>query len=123
MHLVNCIGARFAQGIEALPNIQKVEGTILFFWSKRNPEHVCQFYGPNTGAINLKRLIGIPTHALAILQFLWVSGEEVSDVATDIPNVPMLCAPAPAAAPVDEQSAAPDLLGPSDMWHGTETAQ
>ena len=65
-NLINCVGARFGTGLEFLPHLQRIEGTILFFWSRDNPEHVCQFYGANIGAINLRKLIDIPTKDLVI---------------------------------------------------------
>ena len=98
-NLINCVGARFGSGLEFLPHVQRIGGTILFFWSRKDPEHVCQFYGANNGSINLRKLIDIPTKELVILQFLMASEEDTDIIRTDVPDVPMLCAPSPLRSP------------------------
>ena len=122
-NLVNCVGARFGSGLEHLPNAQRMDGAILFCWSRKGPENVFQFYGHNTGAINLRKLIDVPSKELVVLQFLLVNDGDSDVIKHEIPDVPMLCAPSPSRSSPEPMELLPppsppsgfqpfDLLGP-----------
>ena len=94
LKLRNCIGVRFGQGVESIPELQGVNGSIVFFWNRHSPQTVNQYYGPNLVNINLAKTIDkIPVKDLVFMQFLMVAESEAERIRIDVPNVPNLVDP------------------------------